>query len=169
FPPSPLPFTSYALASSGYAVPLITISVSSKINSELPDILPADEASARRPYNVVPRGATTVSPACKLVSRVAVKRYPFVCFVVSIESTIRIRIRVPAGTVILFLLCAAALAEAGFAKPERGPSPKIPGIIATLNRNVVVQTNALRISVSPFPDATSPAQRRAARNRSVGQ
>ena len=54
----------------------MTMSVSSRVNSELPDILPADEACASRPYNFEPRGATTVSSACRLVSRLSGEAIP---------------------------------------------------------------------------------------------
>src|SRR5271166_297173 len=147
----------------------MTISVSSKDNSELPDILPAEEASARRPYSVVPRGAITLSSAWRLVSRVAVKRKPVFCLEESIASTVRIKMRVPAGTVILFLVCAAGLAAASCAKPEGEPSPETPGTIAMPTRSVIPQKKVLAIAYSPSPEATNPAQQWAERKRSAGQ
>src|SRR5215472_7567489 len=90
----------------GYDVPLITISVSCKVSSELPDIRPAEDADINRPNTVVPRGATTLLFTWRLVSRLAVNLCPTLCLVVAIESSMRMRTRVPAGTVTLF--CGAA-------------------------------------------------------------
>src|SRR5271156_823120 len=85
----------------------MTISVNSSDSSELPFILPADSADARRPYTVVPLGATTMLSTTRFVSRLAVKRKPAFCLLESMESIMRIKIRVPAGTVIFFALCGA--------------------------------------------------------------
>ena len=113
FLPSPLPLSSNVSVSKGYAVPLMTMSVNSSVSWELPDILPADDACASRPWTMLPLGATTTSSACKLVSRLAVNRYPVLSLFESTESIIRIRIRVPAGTVTLLWLCAGLPAVAG--------------------------------------------------------
>src|SRR5580704_7980377 len=102
------------------------MSVSSRVSSELPDILPADSADVRRPYTVVPLGATTRLSTWRLVSRLAVKRYPAFCLVESIESIMRIKIRVPAGMLILFVPWAAddaSSARTGF-KPADEPFAK---------------------------------------------
>src|SRR5215472_5276857 len=91
-------------------VPLITMSVSSKVSCELPDIRPAEDADINWPNTVDPRGATTLLSTWRLVSRLAVNRNPALCLFVSIESTVRTRTRVPAGTVTLF--CGAGEAAA---------------------------------------------------------
>src|SRR5215471_12458047 len=90
----------------------MTMSVSSRVNSAPPDILPASSALASRPWTVVPRGATTVSSTCKFVSRLAVKRYPACCLLESRESTMRTKMRVPTGTAIFVrVVCPGASPE----------------------------------------------------------
>src|SRR5215475_135542 len=110
FEPSPPPRIEKSLVRSGNDVPLITMSVSSKVSCELPDIRPAEDADINWPNTVDPRGATTLLSTWRLVSRLAVNRNPALCLFVSIESTVRTRTRVPAGTVTLF--CGAEEAAA---------------------------------------------------------
>jgi len=65
-----------------------------------------------------------------------VKRLPVFCLLESMESIIRMRIRVPAGTVILLLLCAAEFAViAGSAEGPaiQDPSPEF-GYAVTIPR-----------------------------------
>src|SRR6516162_5095408 len=100
------------------------MSVNSSVSSELPDILPADDACAKRPYTVLPRGATTTFSTCRFVSRLAVKRKPAFCLLESMGSIVLIRIRVPAGTVTRCSLCGEkAPAAAGYAEKAAAPRP----------------------------------------------
>src|ERR1700683_1845087 len=64
---------------------------------------------------MVPRGATTASSTLRFVSRLAVKRYPAFCLLESIGSIVRIKMRVPAGTVTLAFCGAGAANQAGLA------------------------------------------------------
>src|SRR5271154_3464468 len=148
------------------------MSVSSRVSSELPDILPADEAEARWPYTVVPLGATTTSTACRFVSSVAVNLYPAFCLLESMESTIRISTRVPAGTVTVFAFCAAAavaaigvlssvLAEELVAEPWY--------TVATPARIVAAQIIAFRISCLLLPGFTGLTQQLAMKKRDCAQ
>src|SRR5215468_1924114 len=100
-----------------------------------------------------------MSSASKLVSRVAVNRYPVFCVLVSMGSIVRIRMRVPAGTVTLSCAGPAALAE----RARRPPVQKLPfgnageaTAIAMVTRRAAGQKRELRISESSFDLGTLP-------------
>src|ERR1700728_3454326 len=122
------------------------ISVNSRFNSELPDILPDDLAEAKWPYTTVPLGATTTLSTCRFVSKLAVNRYPVFCLLESMGSIVRINMRVPAGIVLFLVLCGARETVAGITLSADGFSPKeSPWAIVIPNNRAATQIKKLRI------------------------
>jgi hypothetical protein len=74
---------------------------SANIAASLPYAVGNFQGSVSGQSRSIPRGATTTSPTCRFVSSVAVARCPACCLLESTESTMRIRSRVPDGTVTL--------------------------------------------------------------------
>jgi hypothetical protein len=87
-----------------------------------------------------------------------VKRKPAFCLVESIASTVRIRMRVPAGTVILFFVCASAGPAARLADNVDAelPLPEFGLMIAIPARRVATPMNVFRMYISPHPGNYEP-------------
>jgi hypothetical protein len=84
----------------------------------------------------------------RFVYRLAVKRSPDFCLVESMESIMRIKMRVPAGTVIFFELCAAAeaaVAGAVLATAATLLAKEFPCMDTIPNRMATAQTDTVRI------------------------
>src|SRR5580700_11655571 len=144
------------------------ISVNSRFNSELPDILPDDLAAAKWPYTIVPLRATTTLSTCRFVSNVAENRYPVFCLLESMGSIVRINMRVPAGMVIFLPPCGGKETVAGIlSNADARVLKKSPWAIVVPNIRPATQTKRLRIFFVSLVMLTSLLQRSVERTQSV--